>query len=125
MKNYRTRDGREVVIYTENGKSKEYPIIGEFKAKEVWVSESWTKGGNAYPGNTNSHDLIEVSPYEDWPIDAKVLCWDYEGSEKYKRYFSGVDEKTGIPTAWINGRTSWTASEWDDKATWDYMKLAE
>ena len=65
--------------------------------------------------------IEEVSPYTDWPIDAKVLVWNEGGSLKYKRYFAGVDQN-GKPLAWDDGTTSWTNTT---KIAWDYAELVE
>ena len=64
-----------------------------------------------------------VSPYADWPIDAKVLVW-YDGSvTKSKRFFAGVNER-GRPLTWIDGATSWSTTA-GYKTSWDYAELAE
>jgi hypothetical protein len=64
--------------------------------------------------------IKEISPYANWPIDAKVLVWG-ENKNKNKRYFAGIHED-GRPMAWIGGATSWS-----DPTTfvWDYAELAE
>lgn len=62
-----------------------------------------------------------VTPYADWPIDAKVLVWGEGDSEKQKRHFAGVCDD-GKPLAWDSGQTSWTS---DRSFVWDYAELAE
>ena len=64
--------------------------------------------------------IEEVTPYDDWPIDAKILVWD-EGKTKGKRHFAGITPE-GHPKAWNDGYTSWTTNTW---SSWDYAELAE
>ena len=40
-----TRDGREVRIYTTEGKTKHYPVIGELCSDGNWHVRTWTSGG--------------------------------------------------------------------------------
>ena len=65
--------------------------------------------------------IEEVSPYTDWPIDAKILVWD-TGSEKMKRHFAGIADN-GKPKAFLNGYSSWSAPLQTNE--WDYAELAE
>jgi hypothetical protein len=62
-----------------------------------------------------------VSPYADWPIDAKILVADSDKGPKQKRYFAGVSTN-GKPMGWISGGTSWSESHTYE---WDYAELAE
>ena len=62
-----------------------------------------------------------VSPYADWPIDAKILVADSDKGPKRKRYFAGVSTN-GKPMGWISGGTSWSESHTYE---WDYAELAE
>ena len=64
--------------------------------------------------------IEEVSPYANWPIDAKVWVWD-EGKTKVKRHFAGITPE-GHQKAWNDGYTSWTTNTW---SSWDYAELAE
>ena len=65
--------------------------------------------------------IEEVSPYADWPIDAKILVWD-EGKTKGKRHFAGIADN-GKPKAFLNGYSSWSAPLQTNE--WDYAELAE
>ena len=65
--------------------------------------------------------IEEVSPYADWPIDAKILVADSDKGPKRKRYFAGVSTN-GKPMGWISGGTSWSESHTYE---WDYAELAE
>jgi hypothetical protein len=62
-KEYKTRDGREVVILATNGRGK-YPIIGQILNKNgEWELHTWTADGFAYSNCSLSlGDLIEVNP---------------------------------------------------------------
>ena len=68
-KEYRTRDGREVVILATNGRGF-YSVVGQVNDGGDWVHENWTADGTVFedrpwfPG-----DLIEVKPvrvFERW-----------------------------------------------------------
>ncbi len=56
-----TRDGREVRIYTTEGKTKNYPVIGELRSDGCWHIRTWTSGGRAAVGlKDEGGDLINV-----------------------------------------------------------------
>ena len=65
--------------------------------------------------------IEEVSPYADWPVDAKVYVWD-EGGPKLKRHFAGVDDD-GYPLTYVVGKTKWSSG--GEVIRWDYAELAE
>ena len=62
-KEYRTREGREVVILATNGRGL-YPIVGQvLNADGEWGHYKWTADGFAYSRRSFScSDLIEVKP---------------------------------------------------------------
>lgn len=61
-KQYRTRSGREVRVYTINGCGC-YPIHGAIKYDDGWHIEVWSAEGTySYPGSEHELDLIEVKP---------------------------------------------------------------
>ncbi len=69
--------------------------------------------------------IEEVSPYADWPIDAKAYFWDEGASVRYKRHFAGVNAD-GRPMSWCGGCTSWTVADSDPGPFfWDHAELAE
>jgi len=77
-----------------------------------------TLEGYFYSDKTASnYDLIEVSPYEDFKIDDKVIVWDIKGMH-FRRHFAGVD-KEGRPLTWVGGLTSYTGHHTND---WDYCE---
>jgi hypothetical protein len=96
-KNYRTLGGYEFKIY----EIYEDKIHGAYTMGDTWLIDSVTQ-----------NDLIEISPYEGFKIDDKVLVWDdgYE-HEKILRHFAGTNSNTGKPGAWQHGRTSFTTYE--------------
>lgn len=59
---YRTRDGREVRLYADDG-SKTYPIHGAIKVTTGWIVKSFTSDGyyNSDDMPCDS-DLIEIKP---------------------------------------------------------------
>ena len=68
------------------------------------------------------YDLIEVSPYEDIPIDAKVLVRSGGLGNWHRRYFAGVSD-SGKPMAWVEGTTSWSTVL--GSIPWYELKLPE
>ena len=66
--------------------------------------------------------IEEVSPYADWPIDAKALFWN-TGEKKCKGHFAGVNS-FGKPLRFIAGMTSFT-NDMCELAIYDHAELAE
>jgi hypothetical protein len=69
-KEYRTRDGREVVILATNGRGP-YPIVGQIlNADGEWEHYTWTADGFVFAHRSFSFsELIEVKPvrvFERW-----------------------------------------------------------
>ena len=69
-KEYKTRDGREVVIFATNGRG-EHPVIGQILYKNgEWELSTWTADGFVYSNcSLSPGDLIEVKPtrvFEAW-----------------------------------------------------------
>lgn len=61
-KQYRTRDGREVRIYSTDG-SPGWPVHGAYRnIAGEWQVEAWTANGTVFLDRTNNGDLIEVKP---------------------------------------------------------------
>ena len=98
-KNYRTLGGYEFKIY----EIYEDKIHGAYTMGDTWLIDSVTQ-----------NDLIEISPYEDFKIDDKVLVWDDGNFNKKMAHFAGI-HKDGDPMSWANGRTSFTT---DEKTVW-------
>ena len=121
---HRTRDGRKARII---GKlvNNETPIIIAVKNKDNDTEYSGRVGEDLkfHPYSEHAMDLVsEITPYDDWPIDAKVVVWNNSTPNlKINRYFSGV--KGGKPTTWSDGATSWSNNEY--RNTWDNAELVE
>ena len=68
-KEYRTRDGYEVVILATNGRGL-YSVVGQINDGVDWVHENWTADGTVFIDRRYSpRDLIEVKPvrvFERW-----------------------------------------------------------
>jgi hypothetical protein len=61
-KEYRTRDGYEVVILATNGRGL-YSVVGQINDGVDWVHENWTADGTVFIDRRYSpRDLIEVKP---------------------------------------------------------------
>ena len=97
-------------------------IIISFGNMRIWLNANTlsTDGPLA-----NRPFIEEVSPYADWPIDAKAYFWDEGASVRYKRHFAGVNAD-GRPMSWCGGCTSWTVADSDPEPfSWDHAELAE
>jgi hypothetical protein len=68
-KEYKTRDGREVVILATNGRGF-YSVVGQVNDNGDWVHVNWTADGMVFKDCRRSPgDLIEVKPvrvFERW-----------------------------------------------------------
>jgi hypothetical protein len=122
-KKYRTACGHDVIIYkvfsadnisTDDCKNR-YLVHGAVNLSGTsWFVDTWTLYGfyevnDVYCDNT----LVEVSPYEGWNIDDKVVVWNndwvFDGEvQKVNKYFAGLDD-SNLPTAFANGATSWSS----------------
>jgi hypothetical protein len=70
-KEYRTREGKLVRLYTVNGANASQPVVGErLVYADAWGVSTWdTQGRWAHDGAEHKHDLIEVKPvrvFERW-----------------------------------------------------------
>ena len=66
-KQYRTRDGREVKLFTTEGPNPDYPVIGTMRSnKGNWFSspDSWTSEGKTMMSTSSPQigDLVEYTP---------------------------------------------------------------
>lgn len=60
-----TRDGKEVRIFTTEGRNEDHPVVGEVFIDGEWSYECWTIEGK-YSGNTNSKYHLINPPEEKW-----------------------------------------------------------
>jgi hypothetical protein len=69
-KEYRTRSGGLVRLYTVQGARRDQPIVGEMFVSESWQTSTWdTRGRWSLDGVEHRLDLIEVKPvrvFERW-----------------------------------------------------------
>jgi hypothetical protein len=63
-KEYRTRDGNPVRIYSVEGAYARQPVVGErYVVNDVWIASLWDKEGRwNIDGTEHRFDLIEVKP---------------------------------------------------------------
>lgn len=124
-KKYKTLDGRKVTILKTDLKNP-YPVVAvvvQECGKEIIVK--YTLEGKYFTGGNTSHDdLVEVSQYDEFKIDDKVIVWNGNGITKYKRYFAGVSTK-GKPMAWTGGTTSFSCGGNLDITEWENCELVK
>jgi hypothetical protein len=96
-KEYRTREGSPVRLYTVQGANAHHPIVGErlFYA-DIWHASQWnTQGRYVNDGTEHRFDLIEVKPvrvYERWVnIDKNGLSYSYNTPDDAASFTSRVD----------------------------------
>lgn len=123
-KTYRTRSGAKVILYAVYPDQKYYPVHGALVYEGETQAQTWTLAGKYTHGTTasDSLDLVEASPSDDWKVDDKILVWDSEDSKQYRRYFAGISSE-GYILAYANGATSWSAYE-KEVLPYRYGKLA-
>ena len=106
------------------------------KCSKCCLDKSNTNVGISCTGFEMLHSLKAVRSIQNWfkentlktdwskvKVDAKVLVWDYEGDEKFKRYFAKCENDT-VHT-WNMGNTSWSADDEDDVTVWNFAELVE
>ncbi len=110
-KTYKTRSGSKVIIHAIYPYNERQQVQGAINYTNCTQMNSWSLEGRFHEGTTDSSslDLVEVSPYEDWEIDDKVIvsfAHEVEGYE-YNYYFAGLDG-LGRPCVFSDGCTSWS-----------------
>lgn len=122
-KKYKTRAGKDVVIYTTDAKG-DYPVHGAILYDNHSDVTTWRLDGvfdvRRFPSEL---DLVEVNPYNHINIDDKVIVWDREDYKVYA-HFAGID-KRGKPTVFFRGLTSWTCKDSGDTVAYDYCEKVE
>jgi len=80
-----------------------YPVAIEFENGEIlrYTEDGYWRVDNL----NNSYNLIEVTPYDDFKTDDKVMV-SMSGTDWYKRHFD--KEVYGMACCFNEGRTSWT-----------------
>lgn len=113
-KKYRTRDGRAVRILCIDRKTP-IPVdvvvglvvrLGDGKE----LIRTWGIDGAFVqdPYLESMEDLVEVSIYDDWPIDVAVWSKTFADSFWIPRHFAGIHAETGKPLVWRDGYTGHT-----------------
>jgi hypothetical protein len=117
-KEYRTRDGQPVKLYTTEHSDESYPVVG----CSGGVITMWTKEGRYIsPNQLSSLDLVEDILELDWAVDKPIWVRDSETDEWLPRYFSHYDPERKHVYAFIDGKASHTEEEvsywkyWTDK----------
>jgi hypothetical protein len=123
-KKYRTVDGRYAQILCTTVVDDSYPVAALVTDEEGnQVVSRYTSSGKYLDDHIPSNnDLIEISPYDDFEVDDKVLVSN-TGHTWYKRYFSHVNEE-GVPCTFNGGGTSWSQKS-DNTNGWEFCKKAE
>lgn len=119
-KKYKTKSGLPVRILCVDA-AINLPVIGlcNFGDGRDTVCY-WKKEGNYYDDlGPSDFDLVEVTPYDDFKIDDKVLVSN-DGEHWLPRHFAGTDSYER-PTAFLFGTTSFTVdTELDSEKTCSY-----
>lgn len=108
-KKYKTRDGKPVRVLCVDMKDTNYPVVALVEEELGESPYTFTENGSVCYQEVDAFDLIEVSPYEDFKKDDKVMV-SSDGETWYRRYFSHVDSN-GYPHVFNNGSTSWVSYE--------------
>lgn len=125
-KKYRTRSGLPVRVLCVDRKDEDLPVIVlVLENGEEYLAACTAEGEYLVSKEECSFDLVEVSEWDDFKQDDKVLVSE-DGKTWYKRYFNKVID--GVPYAFDGGITSWTADAMHDygcSSPWKYCKKAE
>ena len=115
-KTYKTRSGSPVRILCIDADG-DFPVIALIDGKQI---EAYYSAG-AYALNFENHfkDLIEVTPYDDFEIDDKVMV-SMDGVKWFKRYFAGVSTYSEEVKCFNHGATSW--SEDGNTSNWEHCR---
>jgi hypothetical protein len=124
-KQYKTTDGRPVQILSTTVVNDPYTVaalVSNAEGEQALVK--YTSCGKYFAtGNTPSiHDLVEITPYDDFKVDDKVLVSN-TGHTWHKRYFSHVTDE-GEPCTFYSGGTSWSQED-SHTIKWVLCKKAE
>lgn len=115
---YTTREGTPVTVLTVSmrvgdGNNRALVLIRNECSDYV---VTYSLKGRIYEDREHPFDLIPGNPWHDFEVDEPVLVRDFEGELWVKRYFAGVFD--GRPYVWMNGVTSWTSANKDDRVSY-------
>ena len=115
-KKYKTRCGYPVRILCVDRKD-DRPVLFLYTINDSEIACRASSTGKVDWTDTD-YDLVEVSPYEDFKKDDKVMVSE-DGIIWYKRYFSHATVKGAY--VFDNGNTSWTEPN-GDTTNWLYCR---
>lgn len=121
-KQYRTRSGKNVVIYTTDRKHDGgFTVVGGIVEDNGEHSvEYWKSDGSVLNnGVENQYDLIEYNPTQDLKLDQPIWVRNSPTGRWVPRHFASVDVR-GKVMCWDDGCTSFTATAKYSKSAWDY-----
>lgn len=106
-KKYKTRCGYPVRILCVDRNDPDYPVAALVDGLDGDDIIAYDKYGctDYCVEYQEDYDLVEVSPYEDFKKDDKVMV-SINGTGWVKRYFS--HEENGVPYTFPDGMTSWS-----------------
>lgn len=120
-KQYRTRGGKKVVIYTTDRKhGGGFTVVGGIVEDNGEHSvEYWKSDGSVLNnGVENQCDLIEYNPTQDLKLDQPIWVRNSPTGRWVPRHFASVDGR-GKVMCWDDGATSHSCKQYD-KSVWDY-----
>jgi len=109
MKKYRLADGRKVRVVCTDRRDNNFPLVVLVGNKDKEMVVTCTADG-FYRISKVDHplNLIEVTEWDDFKVDEPVMVRSNESADWLKRYFAGISSE-GLPMAWNEGCTSWSA----------------
>jgi hypothetical protein len=124
-KKYKTGDGRVVdILKIYEGTGQEYPVKTYVYEKENVnngaLMDFTIEGIYSVLTVEPTLDLIEVSPYEEFKIDDKVIVWNaHDSVYKANMHFAGI-AKNGKALTFDYGATSWSVQANHSRTEWDF-----
>ena len=110
-KKYLNRNGTVVeIVHRTESDALGFCFIGVSHQNGTTIDNAFRPGGQYLKDmdGESSNDLIaEYHEWHDFKIDDPIMVRKREDGNWLPRYFAGVHE--GMPHAWYNGATSWTA----------------
>lgn len=107
-KKYRYRNGEAARILCVDSGSEKYPVISVNQAGDI---ETHTVDGMEYltnPRKDSQIDLIEISKYDDFKIDDKIIYWNDCENFRRRGYFNKTSN--GNPLVFASGKTSFSSN---------------
>lgn len=120
-KQYHTRSGKKVVIYTTDRKHDGgFTVVGGIVEDNGEHSvKYWKSDGSVLnKGVENQHDLIEYNPEQDLELDQPIWVRNSPTGRWVPRHFASVGVR-GKVMCWDEGATLHSCKQYD-KSVWDY-----